>query len=152
MAKAVPKLVALAHQPQPDLTAIPRLALASPFKRLPTGRVWPLVVVPGLARTSSKLIGAGGLHARRLAKLVVQLGLATEARVTLHWLPGDREAQVLNIEVPAGQSVVADQVAHCIDLSLLRSGEQFLVEDLVEVARWGHFEKADYPWERRGRI
>src|SRR3546814_20461108 len=41
---------------------------------------------------------AGGLHARRLAKLVVQLGLATEAIVTLNWFPGDREARILHIE------------------------------------------------------
>ena len=95
---------------------------------------------------------AGGLHARRLARLVVQLGLATEARVTLHWFPGDREARVLDIEVPAGQCVAANQIAQCMDLTLLGSGERFPVNNLVEIARWGHFEKADYPWESMGKI
>ncbi len=95
---------------------------------------------------------AGGLHARRLAKLVVQLGLATEARVTLHWFPGDREARVLDIETPHGQDTPSNHVVHCVDLTLARSGEHFPVEDLVHVARWGHFERPDYPWERSQRI
>lgn len=37
-------------------------------------------------------------------------------------------------------------------MSLLHSGEHFPVDDLVELAHWGHFEKADYPWERMGRL
>ena len=95
---------------------------------------------------------AGGLHARRLAKLVVKLGLATEAQVTLHWFPGDREARVLDIDTPPGQCASAHLVASRVDLTLFHSGEHFLVNDLVELARWGHFEKADYPWERSPRI
>ncbi len=124
-------------------------------KKLVVDAYGPRVAIGGGAWSGKdffKADRAGGLHARRLAKLMVQLGLATEARVTLHWFPGDREARVLNIEAPAGQSVVADQVARCIDLSLLRSGEHFSVVNLVEVARWGHFEKADYPWEQLGRL
>jgi S-adenosylmethionine synthetase len=95
---------------------------------------------------------AGGMHARRLAKLVVELGLESEARVTLHWFPGDPEARLLDIETPVGQSVSAEQIARCMDLSLVRSGESFPVGNLVEIARWGHFEKADYPWEGIGKI
>ncbi len=60
---------------------------------------------------------AGALHARRLAKLVVQLGLATEARVILHWFPGDREARVLDIETPPGQPLAAHQIASFVDLT-----------------------------------
>ena len=95
---------------------------------------------------------AGGLHARRLAKLVVELGLAPEARVTLYWFPGDREARVLGIETPDGCAVDAGKLAKRVDLSLARSGEHFPVENIVDVARWGHFEKSDYPWERIERI
>ncbi len=95
---------------------------------------------------------AGGLHARRLAKLVVQLGLASEAIVTLGWFPGDREARVLSIETPSGQSGSTDHVARCVDLTLVRSGEHFPVERLLGVARWGHFDKAAYPWEKLGSI
>ena len=98
---------------------------------------------------------AGGLHARRLAKLVVQLGLAREARVTLHWHPGDREARVLDIATPSDQPLARErvqQMASRIDLTLQRSGECFLVDDLVEVARWGHFETGHRPWERLARL
>ena len=95
---------------------------------------------------------AGGLHARRLARLVVELGLVTEATVTLGWFPGDREARILDIATPSGQSVSTAALARCVDLSLLHSGEHFPIDDLVEVARWGHFENADRPWERVRRI
>jgi S-adenosylmethionine synthetase len=94
---------------------------------------------------------AGGLHARRLAKLAVRLGLATEARVTLHWLPGDREARILDVATPAGRITCAGLV-DLIDHSLLRSGEHFLVSNLVEIARWGHFADPDCPWERMDRL
>lgn len=95
---------------------------------------------------------AGGLHARRLAKLVVELGLATEARVTLHWFPGDREARVLDISTPDGGALSVARLAKRIDLSLARSGENFCVPNLVDVARWGHFADGDYPWEVLPRI
>ena len=91
---------------------------------------------------------AGGLHARRLAKFVVRLGLASEARVSLLWTPGDRRPTVLAVDTPAGERVPAQAIASCVDLTLARSGEQFPVEDLVEVARWGHFASQEYPWER----
>ena len=95
---------------------------------------------------------AGGLHARRLAKFVVQLGLATEARVTLQWFPGDREARVVDIATASGQCIDAERLAQCVDLTLARSGESFGEESLVEMARWGHFESGDHPWERVPRI
>jgi S-adenosylmethionine synthetase len=94
---------------------------------------------------------AGGLHARRLAKLVVRLGLAAEAWVTLHWFPGDREARILDIATPTGR-VAGTGLVDLVDRSLLRSGEQFQVSNLVEVARWGHFADPDRPWERIERI
>lgn len=105
---------------------------------------------------------AGGLHARRLAKLIVTLGLAEEAQVTLQWFPGDREPRVLDVATPAGALVAGQgaalepaaclRVAGCMDLTLERSGEGFVADDLVEVARWGHFEKTSHPWEVLGRI
>ena len=94
----------------------------------------------------------GGMHARRVAKFVVGLGLATEARVTLQWCLGDCEARVIDIAKPAGEGVSARTVARCMDLTYERSGEDFPVDDLVEVARWGHFEKVDYPWKQMRRI
>lgn len=91
---------------------------------------------------------AGGLHARRLAKLIVQLGLAEEAQVSVIWAPGERHARLLNVKTPPGTSVPTAALARCVDRSLARSGETFPIDDLVEAARWGHFTRADYPWER----
>lgn len=124
-------------------------------KKLVMDAYGPRVAIGGGAWSGKdffKADRAGGMHARRLAKLVVQLGLATEARVTVHWFPGDREARVLSIETPDGKTIASDQLAQRVDLSLQRSGEKFLVDDLIEVARWGHFAKSDYPWEVLGRI
>ena len=49
------------------------------------------------------------------------------------------------LEVPAG-------MAACVDLSLARSGTAFPISDIVEAARWGHFERGDAPWEIGQRI
>lgn len=95
---------------------------------------------------------AGGLHARRLAKLVVQLGLASEARVTQQWFPGDRDARVVEIATTSRQCIDAERLGRCVDLTLKRSGECFGEGRLVEMARWGHLESGDYPWERVPRI
>ena len=95
---------------------------------------------------------AGGLHARRLAKFIVQAGLAAEATVTLQWCPGEREARVLDIHTPPGSTAVPAGIATRVDLSLARSGATFPISDIVEAARWGHFEIADRPWEQIGRI
>jgi S-adenosylmethionine synthetase len=90
---------------------------------------------------------AGGLHARRLAKLVVQLGLASEAQVTLQWFPGDREARVVDIATPSGQAFSGTQVVSLVELTLRHGGAIFRADDLVGIARWGHFEKPGYRWE-----
>ncbi len=95
---------------------------------------------------------AGGLHARRLAKFIVQAGLAAEATVTLQWCPGEREARVLDIRTPPGSTAVPAGIATRVDLSLQRSGATFPISAIVELARWGHFERADVPWETGQRI
>jgi len=93
---------------------------------------------------------AGGLHARRLAKLVVRLGLAQEAWVTLGWFPGDRAARVLQIRTEAGDLPNANELTAMVDLTLARSGEQYgRYEDLVDLARWGHFARSALPWEQK---
>ena len=92
---------------------------------------------------------AGGVHARRLAKLAVRLGLADEARVTLGWFPGDRAARILQILTDKGELSTSGALTEMIDLSLVHSGEQFSVpENLVELARWGHFTCGSPPWEK----
>ena len=119
-------------------------------KKLVMDAYGPRVLIGGGAWSGKdffKADRAGGMHARRLAKFVVGLGLASEARVTLGWFPGDREARVLEIAGAAGESVSAERVARCVDLTLEKSGEEFLVGDLMEVARWGHFFTKVSLWE-----
>jgi S-adenosylmethionine synthetase len=96
---------------------------------------------------------AGGLHARRLAKAIVRLGLAREVQVVLGWFPGDRAVRVLRVETGDRRSVESHAIDTCrlekaFDLSLLRSGTAHPPQHLVEVARWGHFADQAYAWER----
>ena len=62
------------------------------------------------------------------------------------------EARAIDIETLTGQSVSAHAVLRFADLFTQRSGENFPVDDLVEAARLGHFEKATNPWEQIGPI
>ena len=90
---------------------------------------------------------AGGLHARRIAKHVVRLGLATEATVVLGWFPGNRSAQILQITDQIGQQVKLKNMDALFDTSLLTSGEKFGSNELIELARWGHFFNVALNWE-----
>jgi hypothetical protein len=45
-----------------------------------------------------------------------------------------------------------NEAASLFDLSLLVSGAQFNPGGLMEVARWGHFSHAEFPWERVNRL
>jgi S-adenosylmethionine synthetase len=91
---------------------------------------------------------AGGLHARRIAKHVVRLGLATEATVVLGWFPGNRSAQILRITDQLGQQVWLKNIDVLFDTTLLTSGEKFSSNELIELARWGHFFDNEQPWEK----
>ena len=95
---------------------------------------------------------AGGLHARRMAKTLVRLGLVQEATVTLAWFPGDREARVVSIVDECGNSLDRAKLALHFDLSLVRSGGHYAMDDLTEIARWGHFANANHPWEAIGQL
>lgn len=96
---------------------------------------------------------AGGLHARRLAKLVVRVGLGQEAWVTLGWFPGDRAARVLQIRTEAGELPNSAALADMVDLTLAYSGEKFgTSQDLIELARWGHFAQSTALWEQKGSL
>ena len=90
---------------------------------------------------------AGGLHARRLAKMAVQLGLASQVQVVLGWFPGDRSARLLRAVDGGGQPLQLDALAKQFDLSLHKSGTCFQKGNLQEIARWGHFSDPSQPWE-----
>ncbi len=91
---------------------------------------------------------AGGLHARRVAKMLVRLGLTHEATVTLAWTPGDRSARVVSVVGSGSYQARLKEAASLFDLSLLVSGTAFNPGGLIEVARWGHFSSAALPWEK----
>jgi hypothetical protein len=85
--------------------------------------------VGGVAGREAIFFARGRSRCReRLAKFVVQLGLASEVRVTLGWFPGDREARVLDIGTPARQPVSASHRAGRADPTLARSGECLFVD------------------------
>ena len=90
---------------------------------------------------------AGGMHARRMAKAVVQLGLASEAQVVLGWFPGDRAARLIRATGAKGEVLQLDRLANGFDLSLLKSGTDFAAHDLLNLTRWGHFADSSLPWE-----
>jgi hypothetical protein len=92
------------------------------------------------------------MHARRLAKAVVQLALASEAQVVLGWFPGDRAARLLRATGAKGVALQLNRFAKGFDLSLLKSGMGFAENDLVRLARWGHFAEANLPWEQMVKI
>ena len=96
---------------------------------------------------------AGGIHARRIAKLAVMTGLCEEALVRLLWFPGDRTPRVLPIEVGSGRAISAKGLEALLDLSLTRSGEDFGgAPNLVPLARWGMFADPLLPVEAMGRL
>jgi S-adenosylmethionine synthetase len=121
-------------------------------KKLVVDAYGPRVAIGGGAWSGKdffKADRAGGLHARRVAKLAVRLGLADEARVTLGWFPGDRAARVLQIQTEKGELGNSGALTEMVDLSLARSGERFSLPDaLTDLARWGHFADCSMPWEK----
>ena len=92
---------------------------------------------------------AGGLHARRIAKLLVMTGLAKEATVTLGWRPGDTTPQIFSCEGASCEA--ARRCAALLNGTLAFSGEHWgRTAALQELARWGHYTDARHWWERMG--
>ncbi len=89
---------------------------------------------------------AGGLCARRLAKLLVLTGQAKEATVAVSYSPGDREPTLLN--VTGTTFAAAKRCLEFLEPDLAASGDRWRVDaSLIEIARWGHFQDARLPWE-----
>lgn len=96
---------------------------------------------------------AGGLFARRLAKLMILTGQAREATVTVSCAPGDRESRLLNVVADGAGMAAAERCLRLLEPDLASSGNRWRPDPaLVEVARWGHFQDAMLPWERFGRL
>ena len=96
---------------------------------------------------------AGGLLARRLAKLMVLTGMTREATVTVSFAPGDRAAQLLSVNAGDAGVDAARRCLRFLEMNLGASGGRWRPDGaLVEVARWGHFQDATLPWESFGRL
>jgi S-adenosylmethionine synthetase len=90
---------------------------------------------------------AGVLMARRLARAVVRTGVARECLATMAVVPGQTEAQILQLRGD-GQVLDASRWAMLLDRSLAGTGARFTGrESLVDVARFGHF-TGERVWER----
>ena len=95
---------------------------------------------------------AGGLLARRLAKLIVGTGQVQEATVTIAYAPGDRSARLLRV---ASDPPADDLGARCLallDPDIEASGDRWREPgSLIDIACWGHFQNSTLPWEVLGR-
>ena len=93
----------------------------------------------------------GTLRARQIARQVVETGLAREARVTLAFLPGEREACFLEM-LADGRALDTRATARWrsrCDLSILGIHRDLGLENVqfAQLATWGHFTRAWLPWE-----
>jgi S-adenosylmethionine synthetase len=94
---------------------------------------------------------AGAILARRLAKLVVLTGAANECTATLAFLPGADQARVLAVRDEAGRELDYRRWGKLLNLSLADCGDRYTgTEDLVEMARRGHFTQSCIAWEAIG--
>ena len=91
---------------------------------------------------------AGAILARRLAKLVVLTGAARECTATLAFLPGADQASVLALRDGCGRELNCRRWEKLLNLSLADCGDRYTdTENLVEVARRGHFTQSCIAWE-----
>jgi S-adenosylmethionine synthetase len=94
---------------------------------------------------------AGAILARRLAKLVVLTGAAKQCTATLAFLPGAEQARVLALRDEAGRELDYRRWGKLLNLSLSDCGDRYTgTEDLVKVARRGHFTQSCMAWEAIG--
>jgi S-adenosylmethionine synthetase len=91
---------------------------------------------------------AGAILARRLAKLVVLTGSTRECKATLAFLPGADRARVLSLRDESGLQMDFRRWEKLLNLSLADCGDRYTgTEDLVDVARRGHFTQSCMVWE-----
>lgn len=121
-------------------------------KKLVVDAYGPRVPIGGGALSGKdfyKVDRAGALIARRIAKAVVQTGVARECTVTLGIFPGDETFSIMSLMDDKRANLETGRWARMFDLSLTGAGDRYTgVPNLVEVARHGHFTNAKLAWER----
>jgi S-adenosylmethionine synthetase len=91
---------------------------------------------------------AGAVIARRLARAAVQTGTARECQVTLAFVPGQQEGQIIALRAD-GRLLDVSRWAPLLDRSLGGTGDRYSgAVPLVDLARYGHFTDEERPWER----
>jgi S-adenosylmethionine synthetase len=120
-------------------------------KKLVVDAYGPRVPIGGGALSGKdfyKADRAGGIMARRLAKLVVLTGAASECTTTLAFLPGAEQARVISLYDQDRHNLQSDRWTGLMDLSLFTAGDRYTGEEaLIDVARCGHFTQPSRVWE-----
>lgn len=102
----------------------------------------------------SKVDRSGAYAARFLAKNIVAHGLAKEAEVGLAYYIGGRKPVMLEIDTfgtaKASQKVLNDFVNKLLDVSVegIINGLDLRRPIYLRTASYGHFGRADFPWEQ----
>ncbi len=112
-------------------------------KKLVVDAYGPRVPIGGGALSGKDLYKAdraGAILARRLAKLVVMTGVAHECTATLALFPGDDTARLVSLRTEDGRELDPERWQRLAELRLDSVGDRWTgTEDLVDVARRGHF-------------
>lgn len=123
-------------------------------KKLVVDAYGPRVPIGGGALSGKDLYKAdraGAIIARRLAKLVVLTGVARECTATLALFPGDTEARIVSLRSDRGAELEVKRWSDLVDLRIESIGDRYTgAEDLVDVARHGHF-TVERAWESAAR-
>ena len=120
-------------------------------KKLVVDAYGPRVPIGGGALSGKdfyKADRAGGILARRLAKAVVLSGAARECTATLAFVPGAERGRLISLFDEDHHDLQRDRWSGLMNLSLAAAGDCYTgSEDLIDVARYGHFTRSDRAWE-----
>lgn len=123
-------------------------------KKLVVDAYGPRVPIGGGALSGKdfyKADRAGAIIARRVAKAVVLSGVARECTATVCFVPGAEGARLVALRNQDGDELHVARWSRLVDLSLSGVGDRYTgIENLVEIARQGHFTRHDVAWERLG--
>lgn len=112
-------------------------------KKLVVDAYGPRVPIGGGALSGKDLYKAdrsGAILARRLAKLVLMTGVARECTARLAMFPGDDRARLISLRTEDGRERDIERWERLAELRLESVGDCWTrVEDLVDIARHGHF-------------
>lgn len=121
-------------------------------KKLVVDAYGPRVPIGGGALSGKdffKADRAGAIIARRLAKLVVMTGAASESTAKLVILPGAEQAEIVSLRDQSNNDLDPVRWSRLVNRSLEPIGESYTgAHDLVDIARFGHFTRPEIGWEQ----